>query len=89
MGRTESIVIQVAPNYENEKIKEMERFGWSLENREELEKTGEAYTGTSNKITVERYTKLHFAREKDLDNLDKIKELEEEYFSLTSPVFCN
>lgn len=36
MERTESTVIQVAPDYENDKIKEMEGFGWNLQGRQEV-----------------------------------------------------
>ena len=43
MDRTESTVTQVAPTYENEKIREMERFGWSLQGRQEIHEEGDAY----------------------------------------------
>lgn len=43
MERTESIVVQVAPDYENAKIKEMEMFGWNLQCRQEIHEEGEAY----------------------------------------------
>jgi len=36
MERTESIVVQVAPGYENDKIKEMQLFGWNLQSRQEI-----------------------------------------------------
>lgn len=36
MERTESLVVQVAPEYENDKIKEMEMFGWNLQSRQEI-----------------------------------------------------
>jgi len=36
MERTESIVVEVSPAYENEKIKEMELFGWNLQGRQEI-----------------------------------------------------
>jgi hypothetical protein len=95
MERTESIVIQVAPAYENIKIKEMEKFGWNLHGRQEINAKGEAYSKPSYldkstyliKIEVYNYVKLHFVRSLSLPNLDKIKEIENEYFSLHSPVF--
>lgn len=95
MERTESIVIQVAPDYENVKIKEMEKFGWSLQNRQEIHEEGEAYGRPSFldsdayiiKTKVYHYVKLHFARSLSLPNLDKIRELENEYFGLPEPSF--
>ena len=36
MERTESKVVQVAPDYENDKIKEMELFAWNLQGRQEI-----------------------------------------------------
>ncbi|HEX4955368.1 MAG TPA: hypothetical protein VF017_18410 [Thermoanaerobaculia bacterium] len=36
MERTESIVVSVAPDRENEKISEMQHFGWSLQGRQEV-----------------------------------------------------
>lgn len=36
MERTESIVVQVAPDYENDRIKEMGMFGWNLQGRQEI-----------------------------------------------------
>ena len=45
--KTESTVVQVAPSYENAKIKEMENFGWNLQNRQEIHEEGDAYGGPS------------------------------------------
>lgn len=95
MERTESVVVQVAPDYENEKIKEMEIFGWNLQGRQEIHEEGEAYGRPSYidsneyliKTTVYRYVKLHFKRSLNLPNLEKIKELEEQYYSLSFPKF--
>lgn len=95
MERTESLVVQVAPDYENDKIKEMENFGWSLDNRQEVNKEGDAYgrpsylDGTSYlvKQKISYYTELHFSRNLDLDDLEKIKDLEEKYFNLEYPSF--
>jgi len=36
MERTESVVVAVSPDYENDKIKEMSVFGWNLQNRQEV-----------------------------------------------------
>lgn len=36
MEQTESVVVQVAPDSENDKIAEMEHFGWSLQSRQEV-----------------------------------------------------
>jgi len=36
MERTESFIIEMAPNYENAKIKQMEMFGWNLQGRQEI-----------------------------------------------------
>jgi|GEM_PF-1467934 hypothetical protein len=92
--KTESTVVQVAPSYENAKIKEMENFGWNLQNRQEIHEEGDAYGGPSVfsdeyiiKTKVYHYVKLHFARSLDLPNLDKIRELEDEYFGLPEPDF--
>jgi hypothetical protein len=95
MERTESIVVQVAPDYENAKIKEMEAFGWNLQGRQEIHEAGDAYgrpsfidrTDYIVKVRVSHYVKLHFARSVDLPNLDRIKALEAQYFSLPFPNF--
>ena len=36
MERTESTVVSVAPDFENDKIKEMAFFGWNLQGRQEI-----------------------------------------------------
>src|SRR5229473_2282344 len=90
MERTESCVVQVAPSYENEKIKEMEEFAWNLQGRQEIHEQGEAFGRPSYldsttylvKTTVNQYVKLHFVRSRDLPNGDKIRSLENEYFGL-------
>jgi hypothetical protein len=100
MERTESVIIQVSPNYENAKIKEMEIFGWNLQNRQEIHEKGDAYavpqfldpssyiTGTVSVMTeVSKYVKLHFVRSLNTSNLDKIKILEDKYFSFPAPDF--
>lgn len=91
--RTESNVVQVAPDYENDKIKEMEMFGWNLHNRQEMHIEGDAegrpsLTGSSYITTtkISHYVKLHFVRSLGLPKLDEIKKLESEYFNLPFPV---
>jgi len=94
MERTESTVVQVAPDYENAKIKEMEMFGWNLQSRQEIHEEGEAYSRPSYldsstyviKTKVKHYVKLHFVRPLNLPRLDQIKQIESEYFNLSFPV---
>ena len=93
MERTESTVIQVAPDYENARIKEMENFGWSLQGRQEIHEKGEAYGRPSYvsdstyiiKTTVSHYVKLHFVRSQNLKGLEQIRALESQYFALPFP----
>jgi len=93
MERTESVVIQVAPSFENVKIKEMEMFGWNLQGRQEIHEEGEAYakesllsSGTyAVKTKVSKYVKLHFVRALNMLNLEKIKHIENQYFNLPFP----
>lgn len=93
MEQTESAVVQVAPDYENDKIKEMESFGWNLQGRQEIHEKGEAFGRPSYidsstyvvKTTVYKYVKLHFARPKSLPGISKIRPLESEYQALPFP----
>ncbi len=93
MERTESLVIQVAPSFENQKIAEMEMFGWNLQGRQEIHEAGDAYGAPSFfdsntyviKQRVSQYVKLHFVRSLSLPNIDEIKQLELEYFNLPFP----
>jgi hypothetical protein len=95
MERTESAVIQVAPEYEQAKIKEIETFGWSLQGRQEVHEEGEAYGRPSFidsseyiiKTKVYLYVKLHFVRSLSLPNIERVKVLEDQYFSLPFPNF--
>lgn len=94
MERTESIVIQVAPDYENEKIRETELFGWNLQGRQELHEEGEAFAQRSIwsddyiiKTKVYNYVKLHFVRDLNLPNLKEIHKLEDQYYSLSVPKY--
>jgi len=91
--RTESVVIQVAPAYENQKIQEMQVFGWNLQGRQEIHEEGDAYGRPSYlsdntyiiKTKVSHYVKLHFSRSVSLPNVDKIRVIENEYNSLPFP----
>lgn len=92
MERTESIIIQVSPNYENFKIKEMEMFGWNLQGRQEIHEQGDAYGSPSVfsdtyviKTRVSQYVKLHFIRSLSQPNLNQIRQIESEYFNLQFP----
>jgi hypothetical protein len=86
----ESTVIQVSPDYENEKIQEMEMFGWALQGRQEIHEEGDAYGRPSLvnsstyviKTKVSHYVKLHFVRSLGLPHLQDAKNLEAEYFNL-------
>lgn len=93
MERTESIIVQVAPNFENEKIKEMGAFGWNLQGRQEIHEEGDAYGRPSYidsstyvvKTKVKHYVKLHFVRSLSLANIETIKQVEADYNSLPFP----
>jgi hypothetical protein len=88
--RMESTVIQVSPDYENDKIQEMEMFGWALQGRQEIHEEGDAYGRPSLidsstyvvKTKVSHYVKLHFVRSLALPNLTEAKNLEAQYFNL-------
>jgi hypothetical protein len=93
MERTESTVVQVAPDYENDKIREMEAFGWNLQGRQEIQQEGDAFGRPSYldsttyivKTKVSHYVKLHFIRGLSLPNLGSIRQLEMEYDNLPFP----
>ena len=91
MQRTESTIVQVAPDYENPMIKHMEGFGWNLAERQEIHEEGDTegdfslssklfstYDEYVVKTRVSKYVKLHFARDRSLPNLAEIRTLEEE-----------
>ena len=90
MARNESKSIQVHPSDEQSQIDLMQKFHWNLQSSQEintkdshLEKRGD---GIYSVTTTNRYVKLVFTRNLDDPNLDKIKNLENEYFSITFPV---
>jgi hypothetical protein len=93
--RLESVVVQVAPSIENEKVAEMEVFGWMLASRQEIERTGNTTGEVTNnlwgqrvarsKTQVTRYVKLHFQRSSNLPNLARVRALEAEFAALPWP----
>ena len=92
MERTESRVVQVAPNFENNKIQELELFGWNLQGRQEIHEEGDTEGGPdligdgyTIKTRVDKYVKLHFIRGAETPNIRRIKELEAEYNALDRP----
>lgn len=95
MDRTESAVLQVAPAHEADKIKEMELFGWSLQNRQEIHEEGDtegrpsifAEFNHTYVITtkVYHYIKLHFVRSLNLKHYAEIKRIEDECRSQPFP----
>jgi len=96
MEQTESVVVQVAPYYENHKIREMEAFAWNLQGRQEIRERGWAIGGAGYidsttyvvnwvETTVDVYVKLHFVRPKRLPNISKLRALESEYHALPFP----
>lgn len=99
MERTESRIIQVAPAHENGMIEEMQRFAWNLLGRQEMRIEGhtspdisvsafvaDSIGGTqSYKTKIKHYVKLHFARSLDIPNLERLRQIESEYFNLPFP----
>lgn len=89
MARTESKSIQVHPRDEQAQIDLMQRFHWSLLNSQEIKTVDNHLEQRGNSIhsvtNTENYVKLVFSRDLELPNLDKIKRLEEEFFSLSYP----
>ena len=92
MERTESKIIQVSPNYENDKIQEQQTFRWNLQNRQEIHEEGDTEGGpglfsgdyvVTTRVNV--YVKLHFVRSLEMPNIAKIKELESAYNAIARP----
>ena len=91
MARTESTSIQVHPRNEQSQIDLMQKFHWSLLNSQEiktidnhLERRGDDMYQVTN---TEHYIKLTFSRDLELPNLNEVKRLEQEYFSLGDPTY--
>lgn len=89
MARTESLSIQVHPNDEQSQINLMQRFYWELLSSQEIKTVDSSLEKRGDKIysvtKSENYIKLVFKRDLATPNLDKIKKLENEYFSLNYP----
>lgn len=91
MARTESISIQVHPNNEQEQINLMQMFHWNLLSSQtiktvdsHLERRGDDIYSVTNS---EHYVKLAFHRSLETPNLNEIRKLEEEFFSLPNPKY--
>lgn len=93
LEKNESIAIDVTQRYENEIVKEMEMFGWKIQNHQEIHKKGKAYGRTINiynqnhviKTKVSKHIRLHFHRSLELPNIDKIRRIESAIFALPFP----
>ncbi|MCL4510252.1 MAG: hypothetical protein M1470_04205 [Bacteroidetes bacterium] len=89
MARTESKSIQVHPSDEQNQINLMQRFHWNLQNSQEINvKDSHLETRGNDLVSVtesQHYVKLLFTRDLDTPNLDKLKALENEYFSMQLP----
>jgi len=89
--RTESKVVQVRPEDEQSQIDFMHQFYWNLLSSQEirsidnhLETRGD---NLFNVTKIDHYVKLAFSRDVQTPNLDKIKNLETEFFSLPVPKY--
>ncbi len=89
--RTESKVVQVRPEDEQSQIDFMHQFYWNLLSSQEirsidnhLETRGD---NLYNVTKIDHYVKLAFSRDVQTPNLDKIKNLENEFFSLPIPKY--
>jgi len=89
--RKESKLLQCHPKDEQKEVDFMQRFYWNLQGTQaihtidnHLETRGANLYSVSNQ---QQYVKLHFSRELDIPNLDKIRALESEYALLPIPKF--
>ncbi len=90
MARTESKPMQVHPMEEQAAIETMRRFGWSLLSSQEVHlkdshlenKLGLFGENLVSVTETTHYVKLAFSRDLDLANLDKLRELERQYYGL-------
>jgi hypothetical protein len=91
MERTESKVVQIAPAHENALIRDMEKFGYNLQSRQEIHETGDSlalpnlYGGSTKHTKIRQYVKVHFVRSLEMKNLDQLRELESQYFGTELP----
>lgn len=91
MARTESKSIQVRPVDEQQQIDFMQHFYWNLLSSQEIKNIDnhlETRGDSLYQVTkTEHYVKLVFSRDMDITNLDKIKKLETEFFSIPQPKY--
>lgn len=89
MSRTESKSIQVHPNNEQQQIDLMQKFHWSLINSQEIKNIDNHLERRGDDLyqvkKSEHYVKLTFSRSLGLPNLDKIRQLENNFFALRAP----
>ena len=87
--RTESKMVQVRPEDEQNQIDFMHQFYWNLLSSQEIRAVdNHLETRGDNLYSVTKtthYVKLAFSRDVALPNLDKIRNLEREFFSLPIP----
>lgn len=93
MARTESKVFQVHPADEQALIDFMQQFHWSLLSSQDITTIDNYLQKWGNTIyqvrNAHRYVKLTFSRQLDLPHLAKIKQLEQEFFSLSEVEYPN
>lgn len=89
--RTESKVVQVRPEDEQQQIDFMHQFYWNLLSSQEirsidnhLETRGDSLYSVTK---TSHYVKLAFSRDVATPNIDKIKNLEKEFFDLPIPKY--
>lgn len=91
MGRTESKSIQVHPVDEQQQIDFMQHFYWNLLSSQEIKNIDNHLESRGDNLyqvtKTEHYVKLVFSRDVDAPNLDKIKKLETEFFSIQQPKY--
>ena len=89
--RTESKVVQVRPEDEQQQIDFMHQFYWNLLSSQEIRSIdNHLETRGDNLYSVtqtDHYVKLAFSRDVKTPHLDKIKNLENEFFSLPIPKY--
>ncbi len=97
MEPTESKILEVAPQNENDAVRLMESFGWKLQSSQDIHLEGKSvgnpnlYLGFTSpdlyeiKKIITDYTKLYFVRDLDTPNIIEIHNLENEFFYLRYP----
>jgi hypothetical protein len=90
MERTESKVMQVHPRDEQQCVELMQKFHWSLLSTQEIKLKDshleQTWSGDIQSVTeTEHYVKLAFSRSLDLPNLQELKRIENQFFSLPQP----